>query len=323
MARLLVINFSILGFAFCVLNAFGADIACITDGCQIYSNYTIFGFSVYFYGAAGFALIAITGLLFPRGRTAHALFVLLVALMVAGDALFLIYQYFYWFCMSCMVVAALIGLIGLAALSVSAHLRSKWFYSIFSIWAFFFFVATFGLIKEIFLTPIPSYGSKEALVQIYVSPSCPACKTLALNVLQRPELLQQSAFYLVPKSDDDSLLIAGFYQDVATGATEKMALETLFSNPLRVSETAITSEQRFIEQVNTMAMARIGAKSIPVVIAPGLIFEPSTPSVNSISPTPSFLQGILQQAPPTNAVGFSAGCSFQQNSTDSADCNEN
>ena len=52
--RLLMGLSSMAGLIFCLANAMGADLLCITEGCRIYQEYTLLGINFYVLGALGF-----------------------------------------------------------------------------------------------------------------------------------------------------------------------------------------------------------------------------------------------------------------------------
>ena len=51
--------FSMAGLVFCLANALGAELLCVTEGCKIYHDYTFLGLNLYVLGALGFAVIVL------------------------------------------------------------------------------------------------------------------------------------------------------------------------------------------------------------------------------------------------------------------------
>lgn len=92
---------SLLAIAFCIWTAFGNDVnICVTTGCTLYEDFSVFGISLWWIGAAAFAVLcicAIMGQAVP-GRWLAGLFLL-------GDICLLLLMAVTAPCISCLVIA--------------------------------------------------------------------------------------------------------------------------------------------------------------------------------------------------------------------------
>ncbi|UCZ56846.1 hypothetical protein LGV61_00825 [Desulfurispirillum indicum] len=316
-ARWTLVALSTAGFAFCLLNAFGADLACFTQGCQIYSSYEFLGISFYVYGAIAFGLLGVLAFFSTRSRLAAAAFAMLVIAALLADTAFLFYQFLFWPCASCMVVALLLGLIAIVALVLLPWLRHKAYYGIIGLWLFFFIIIAVEIAQEIYLPPWAAYGPENAIVSVYVSPSCSACRELMSKLTSHPDLMRQSAIYLIAKDAAEERSIAHYLHQLREGANDFQALQNLFTQEPPADAAPMSWQEKLRLQANTMAMARMGAASIPLVIAPGIM---EIPVVQEAAPGESIpastgigtLQDLLNRPASSGGggFGFSAGCSL-------------
>ncbi|MBB5020950.1 hypothetical protein [Desulfurispira natronophila] len=265
-----IIALSLAGAIFSLLNAFGLDIACVTQGCKIYSDYSLFGISFYYFGFAAFTGIFILALVYPRFFSSALLAVVIVSALII-DTAFLIYQYLYWPCASCMVVALLLGLIALAALLMLPWLRSWFYYGILLLWFFFFVIVGFAVAKELYLEPWALYGQPDAPVQVFVSPDCPACRELVRQIASDSNVLRQSAFYVISKDDSEREAIAYYLQQIRSGINDHEAFMEIFAGNTPEDVPPMNLTDRIRVASNTMALARMGKASVPLVIAPTVV----------------------------------------------------
>lgn len=261
--KIAVTFFSLLGAVFCYLNATGAKLFCVTQGCRIYSGYGLFGISFYVYGLAGFLLILLLGLLHPRARTSFWLPAVL-ALALVLDILFLFYQYFFWPCVSCLVAGALIVLSALSALLLLRVRGRTLLWILVVAWSILGSYVGLAAVKEAAFTPWAIAGDPEAPVKVFFSPVCPACREAVTRILEDPALAAQTAFFPVAKNSEDEARIAAFLQK----NEKEPSLAGLFDEA--PAAPPLTSAQKWRLQVNKMALSRMGVSSVPLVIAPFL-----------------------------------------------------
>jgi hypothetical protein len=254
-----------LGLIFCALNAAGAELLCVTSGCGIYAGYTLGGLSINILGAAGFGVILLLALLASR----RSLFRwLLFAALISGlliDTLFLFWQILYWPCTNCLFVALLLALCVLGTLKVFPSFRSKVVHLALLLWfaTFVPVAATAG--KEILLQPWPAVGPADAPVAVYFSPTCPACEKAVQEILDLPDLAGQVAFYPVAKNAEDLGRLARMLEH--EGEADLLALFSLAEGAPAEPGLAL----RWKLARNKMALARLGADTVPLVLTPRLV----------------------------------------------------
>jgi len=275
----------LLGSLFCLANAFGADLLCVTQGCRIYQGYGLFGIPFYILGAAGFlALLAVISLRFLQPLLALALFSAL-----ALDTLFLVYQYLFWPCASCMVVALLMGAVAGLGLLGMPSLRKSWLLGTGLVWLTFFLVVGLATIKEVAFRPWTMWGSPTAAIKVYFSPNCPACREAVEQLLEVAEPTT-IALFPVAKSAADLAPLARALATLRPGETDTLrsSLEEMFSaaTPDQTDKAPMRLGWRIRLGLwsNKMMLARMGSAEVPKIIAPGPIQSrprPQTPAPGS------------------------------------------
>lgn len=252
-----------LGAALCLLNASGAKLFCVTKGCHIYSGYGLFGISFYVFGLVGFLLIMLLALLHPRLGTPFWLPAVL-ALALALEILFLVYQFLFWPCVSCLVVGILIVLAAISAVLLMPVRGRILLWTLSGLWTVLFIYVGLAAFKEAAFRPWAIAGNPEAPVKIFFSPVCPACREAVTRVLKDPALSSQTAFFPVAKNSTDEARIAAFLRQKG----QALPITSLFEES--PAGARLTAGQKWRLQVNKMALARMGAATVPFVTAPFL-----------------------------------------------------
>jgi hypothetical protein len=257
-----------LGLLFCLLNAAGAELLCVSSGCGIYGSMTLGGISIYLLGAATFGAILLFSLLSLRwpGCRPWLLVILVAALLF--DILFLLWQILYWPCTSCLVVALLLALCLLGALAVYPAFRHYGVKLVLLLWLLAFLPVSVAAGKELFLPPWPALGPNDAPVSVYFSPTCPACERTVLDILRQPSLSGQVAFFPVAKNAEDLQRLALLPE---VGSEE--GLEAVFDSVPDGARASWSLRWRLAR--NKMALARLGADSVPLVLTPQLLQIPA------------------------------------------------
>jgi hypothetical protein len=292
-----------LGLLFCLLNAAGAELLCVSSGCGIYGSLTLGGISIYLLGAGAFGAILLFALLSLRwsGCRHWLLATLVVALFL--DTFFLLWQILYWPCTSCLAVALLLALCLLGGLAIFPDFRRQGVKLVLLFWLIAFLPVSVAAGKELLLPPWSALGPSDAPVSVYFSPTCPACARTVLDILQQPSLSGQVAFFPVAKNTEDLQRLALLPE---VGSEE--GLEALFTLPAEEAQASWSMRWRLAR--NKMALARLGANSVPLVLAPQLLQRPA-PAVNPFGGgIPLELLGI----PP-----LELGCSMAAPEKDSCD----
>lgn len=194
--------FALLGLLWSGYIAFpsgGAD-TCISSGCSITRDFSIWGISLWWLGGAYFFVLMVVCL---RGMRLFAW--RLAQLALALDSLLLLLMFFTGPCFDCLVVAVFFFL---TAFCLRPSGNSGWFrgeqaapFVFFPLWAGLFFGNIVVGLNE--TTPHWTIGNPEYdNVRVYFAPSCPACRE-ALKALGSSAVL----FPVVEDENDfDSLL---------------------------------------------------------------------------------------------------------------------
>jgi hypothetical protein len=267
-SKLFLLASSFLGGLYCLLNAFGAELFCGTRGCEIYAGYGLFGLSFYLYGFVGFVGIFLLALWFPR-RPARQLLSFAVGLALFLDTLFLIYQSLLWPCSSCHVVALLIGLTAFFAVIGLEIPGRKFLLGIGLLWSVFFIFVGLAVVKEVAFPPWPIYGSTEAQVKVYFSPTCPACEEAIRKILNDPEVAIETAFYPVAKNDTDEARLARLLRQAGEMRDAEAILGLFEKEPDQPATLGV--REKFLLFCNKMALARSGATRVPLIVSPSIV----------------------------------------------------
>jgi hypothetical protein len=295
-SRYALLTVSLLGAVYCLLNAAGAELFCVTQGCKIYGDYRLFGLSFYFYGLAAFLLIFFLALLHPR-YPVRFLAIVVLMLVLFANTLFLIYQFLFWPCVSCLIAAALIGLAALIGWRCFRVRRRSPLAAVFVLWVVFFILVSVNVGRDIAFTPWAIYGSDDAPIKVYFSPLCPACRDAVLNLLDSPQAATLTAFYPIAKSARDEVHVARFFQLQEEGHDDRVALTAMFDEP-DTAPPALGKRERLRLFANKMALARMGASTVPQIISPFVLETP--PPGQPFSPT---FDPFFTPAPPALGCG--------------------
>jgi hypothetical protein len=267
-AKILLLISTFLGGLYCLLNAAGAKLFCGTQGCEIYAGYGLFGISFYLYGFVGFLGVFLLTLCYPR-RGARLLLSVAVGLALLFDTLFLIYQTLLWPCSSCHVVASLIGLMALFAIFGLKVPGQKLLMSVGLLWSVFFIFVGLAVVKEIAFAPWPIYGSDEAQVKVYFSPTCPACEEAVRTILKDPQASSETAFYPIAKNATDQARLARLLRQPVE-LRDSEAILSLFEKEPEQAAT-LTAREKFLLFSNKMVLARSGATRVPLIVSPYIV----------------------------------------------------
>lgn len=265
--KILLLVLSLAGAVLCILNAAGADLFCVTQGCRIYQSYSFLGISFYGYGLAGFLAVFVLALLYPRGPSAYGLSAVLSGAVLL-DALFLAYQYLFWPCVSCLVAGLLIGLLALCGASLLRLPGRRVIAGLLLLWLVFFSYVGLAALKETTLRPWAVEGDAQAPIQIYFSPVCPACREVVGRILDDPAVAPQAAFFPVAKNVRDERRLAAFLR--LRENEGDAALSLIFEGGGPGEEYELSAEEKRGLARNKMMLARMGVSTVPVIITPYL-----------------------------------------------------
>ena len=214
---------SLAGLLFCLWVFFtGGRALCLTDGCTLFQDFRLAGISLWQAGTALFSVLLVLSL-FRLSGAAH----LLAALALAADAVLLCVMLFTAPCVNCLIVGSLIAVTFLAFRSAALPVRRERS-SLAVLWLVLLIINLGGVLRDLAdpWTPLPA--QEEASVQVYFSPSCPACRTL----LSRADALSDAAWYPVPEDTRDIWVIAAMAERLEKGMSlEQAATEARQSVP--------------------------------------------------------------------------------------------
>lgn len=204
------------GLLFCLWVFFtGGRSLCLTDGCTLFQDFRLAGVSLWQAGSVLFAVLLLLALL----RLCRAA-LLLSACALAADAVLLCIMLFTAPCVNCLIVASFIALAFTtfrAALPSGRKERSL----LLMLWSVLLVIDLGGVLRDLAEPWSPLESDSEASVQIYFSPSCPACRML----LARAGELEDAAWYPVAENERDILVIAAMTEQLKKGLSMAQAVE--------------------------------------------------------------------------------------------------
>ena len=202
---------ALMGAFYCLIVGSGSlQFTCETAGCDIYKSYEFLGFSFYYWGCAGFLVIAaqVGMCLFGFGRSkgnseraggnTERLLAWSVAAFLLADCGFLLYMSLFWLCSSCLIVALFIFLL---FVTVNWPIR-KGFMILLCAWSFLFlFNLANGTLNQ--MTPWGIYSPKNPQASVYFSPTCPTCRDMVQSVANQPDMIRKTKLVPIAHSDED------------------------------------------------------------------------------------------------------------------------
>lgn len=252
------------GAVFCALNATkNLDAICITTGCEIFKDISVFGISLWWIGTALFISLALLNLLkLPNVA------LLLAFCAVTIDLGFLLLMVFTAPCVPCLFFAAILLLIFFMQCSSLKH-PFRLFAPLAIIWVLLATPNIFAIISEE-MGSWAIHGNKQADVQVFFSPSCTACKKLIPNLTK--DNAGNITFYPVAEVDDDLERIFVMQKALNDG----MSMYVAFNRAVRVTPADVSlplmTRLKFQWNLfrNKSKLASIGVTRIPVLITNGV-----------------------------------------------------
>ena len=261
------------GLALCLLAILGWNgKLCLTEGCQIYRGYKLWGFSLHHLGVAAFAL----GLFWLYKKS--SLYADFIRLCLWGETALLAFQTLFLPCSECLLIGLLWGMVGL--LTIPRHRVMK-------VMAVLFLTASAMLAKDL-IKPWPVYGGQDSAVKVFFSPSCKHCQDIILNLLAGGYQGEDVAFFPVALEGDDADRVARFQQVLSgvgsraggqrefiptdVGVNHRMNLWRAFQACWASSEPCPLGLSDWLKLHlgllrNKLTLARMGAKEVPLVLS--------------------------------------------------------
>ncbi len=261
MARRLAVIFSVTGALFCVLAAFGwAERICVTSGCDLYSDWTLLGLSLWWWGAGGFALLAATSLAMPAAA------LVLASVGLAADAVLLTIMAFMAPCGNCLIAGSGFLLVWLCLRKAGGE-RSLAGTVLTVVWLMALTPNLLGLASD--GPGWAVYGPENARMYIYFSPSCPHCRRAVMDLAAN--LPGDVAYIPVSENSTDVERIIALHKAVENGVPFRTAFPTSILAGLLKQETGLV--ERIVYQIriarNHAIFRRMGGTSVPVVVMAG------------------------------------------------------
>ncbi len=305
---------SLLGAVYSLVNALGkAESLCITTGCSLFKEFTVYGYSLWW---GGLAFFCSTALLCVLGRQKIAFLLTGAALLV--DTALLLFMAFSAPCVPCLGIALFIALL-FFSLRPSGRSPSPQRPVLLLLWSFAF-------LPNLFLAANESMGTwaistpEHADIQLFFSPSCPVCRTAVERFAADPDA--RIAYYPVAESEQDIRAIAVMRAALGDGTSMLIAFrrglrEAALLSPAPSSATPsptstnlpISLSLRWKLFRNKVRLASMGITTIPVMITNGvprfLLAPPAGSSAPALFPP---LPGESSPQAGQGGLGAFAGC---------------
>jgi len=241
------------GLVLCLLALTGLNgKLCLTEGCQIYRGFKLWGFSLHHVGGAAFAL----GLYWLYRRSPF--YKDFIRLCLWGETALLAFQAAFLPCSECLLIGLIWGLVGF--LTIPRHRVMK-------LWAVLFLAAMAILVKDL-VKPWPVYGGEDSAVKVFFSPSCDHCREMILNLMAGDIQGEDVAFYPVALEGDDLHRVASFRQTLSESLNLWKAFQACWGSPkpcaLGLSDW-LNLHLGLLR--NKMILARMGAKEVPLILS--------------------------------------------------------
>ncbi len=270
-----------LGFCFALwVSLTGAEALCVSSGCEIFAGFTFFGFSLWTWACAYFALVFVLALM-----TQGVFLQILTAIALTLEVALLCVMIFVAPCVNCLIVGA--GVFATFYLTYREKLVSI-FKILAVIWCFLFFANAAGVLKE----QVPPYviaGNPESSVSVYFSPSCSACETLILTMGQNPDI----AWLPVTEYAEDRFFVERLNTRLVKGETFYDAYRALKADAASWDETPFTLSALFTRVRLWQNEAHLAISGVKVLPHTELAGVPKQWLPESAKPA-NFIDGILR-----------------------------
>lgn len=202
---------SLAGLLFCLwVHLTGGESLCLTDGCTLFQDFRLAGFSLWQGGLVLFSLLLVLCLLrfVPFAR-------LCASAALAADALLLGVMLFTAPCVNCLIAGMFIAAAFLALRREDGPKRRTRRSPLLLLWGTLFLFALGGVFRDSAepWSPLPQDG--PASVHVYFSPSCRACQTL----VELAPRMRDARWFPVAEDSRDIWLIRTMSEALATGAS--------------------------------------------------------------------------------------------------------
>ncbi len=316
------------GIVFSALNIFQVEeLLCVTSSCEVFSEFAVFGISLWIYSAAFFALLF--GLLCINK---WALTSLLCLLGIACDAILLCLMLITSPCFSCLIIALILALLTLCV--YKTHFENNYVFIALLLWFLLFLVNAGALVKTsvspyvIYMNEARKENVLEASMRVYFSPSCSACNDLVQLLGEREQTNANDIIWLpVAEEAEDIAKVLQMQEYINNGDSLKVALEKVKAEPQKSSVNTLFPD--FVMQIqlliNQSRLNAAGTSKIPFIEytgVPAFLNKPAstkTLEVEKANPLEALGNMSKEQNPEKNTVdeilnfGVEAYCDEKNN----------
>ena len=258
---------ALLGAAYCLAAEMGlGEALCVTNGCSLYQNFSLYGISLWHVGIATFLVLAGLGF---TGRLSLALN--LSRLTVLADCFLLLLMSLTSPCLACMGAAFFLAVVFYSLHRAQAEQHNgKGHYRhsrLLMVWMLFMAAAALLAVKEL-AAPDPWHGPEDAPVRLYFSPHCPACMQAVEAVTASPLPV---AYYPVAASLDEVKIILAMEEDLGKGVPLAESLRKFRENPpagLPLGLGALDTLWQILR--NRADVLSLGKGSVPLLLINGV-----------------------------------------------------
>ena len=257
---------AILGALYCLAALLGlGEALCVTHGCSLYQNFSLYGISLWHVGILTFLTLA------ALSFTGHvALALNLSRLTVAADCFFLVLMSLTSPCLACMGASIFLVVVFYSLYRTHAGhngtkhpSRSR----LLAVWLLCLSAALVLTVKEL-SAPAPWHGPEDASVRIYFSPHCPACMQAVEAAAASPLPV---AYYPVATSLDEVKIILAMEEDLARGVPLADSLRKFRADPPRELTLSVRAFSTLWQILRNRAdVLSLGKGSVPLILVNGV-----------------------------------------------------
>ncbi|MCA1945599.1 MAG: hypothetical protein LDL30_10015, partial [Desulfovibrio sp.] len=201
-------------------------------------------------------------------------------------------------CMICLVVAALLGVTALAAWPAGS--RWRW---LLMVWAMCFAAGVAGVGRDA-VSPVAIAEPPSPALRLYVSPTCPECRTVVLRLLARKDLLDQTAVYPIAKTAEDERRLLALQTGRREGTPLPELLRTLVADadaPEVVTSRAERFQVWMMSMRNKIAVLHAGSQTVPFLQATAAgMLHVLTPPPGDVGRVPTPASPLSPATPPAS-----------------------
>lgn len=262
------------GVIFCAGAAMGkAQALCVTEGCALYKDYSLFGISLWWVGCAAFSALLILALLKKRTLLYFA-----ALLCAVGDLYFLAWMALSVPCINCLVAGGLFFLVLLTVTLTPPRLspvRRKWGGVVIAAWLVLASPNLFAVGWEL-SGPWAMAAPAKTYEKIYFSPTCPVCVRLVNARLAEENPI--AAYYPVPKSTEDIQRFQVMQEQMENGASFADAWQAALAPLSKEQKTAgVGWMLKWRLYRNRISVMRMGVNQLPVRVTVGMRRKKAAP----------------------------------------------